>query len=72
MHVWVIVAVWGFALALAAVVLGFAAYEVIWKARRLEREQRRLAELVVKLSAVTTDLQAAGERAGELRARIQD
>ncbi len=39
---WIPIAAWGAAVLLAVVVLGFCAYEINWKAKRLQRDLRRL------------------------------
>jgi hypothetical protein len=54
---WIVVAAWSFAVVLAAVLLGFAAYELHWKRARLAHD----------LSL----LQADGQRLDELSAALR-
>ena len=42
MQGWIVVCAWAFAVVFAVVVLGFAGYEISWKARRLATERARL------------------------------
>jgi hypothetical protein len=60
--IWIPVAAWIVAVAVAAVVLGFAAYEIWWKAGRLRGDLRRLTALGEELTAVQRDLVAARQR----------
>ena len=62
--VWIPVLAWSVAVVVAAVVLGFAGYELWWKARRLQGDLRRLTALGDELSAVQRDLAAATRRSG--------
>jgi hypothetical protein len=55
---WIPIAAWGAAVLVAAVVLGFCAYEISWKAKRLQRDLRGLQDLAAQL--------------GELRARVTE
>jgi len=59
---WIVGGAWLFAVAVAVVVLGFAAYELRWKLHRLQTDVERLQVLVVELAAVGTALQASAER----------
>lgn len=72
MHVWIVVAAWVFALVVSIVVLGFAVYEVVWKARRLDSDRLALTALVAELTTVSQDLQTAAERARGLRPQARD
>lgn len=53
---------WIVALALAAVVLAFCAYEVIWKARRLRADLARLQALADRVEGLQHDIVAVQER----------
>lgn len=64
---WVVAAAWGAAVALALVVLGFAAYEISWKSARLRRDTARLGERQAELTAVQADLLIAQQRVGAAR-----
>jgi hypothetical protein len=70
-QVWIVVGVWVLAIVVGVVVLGFAAYEVVWKAQRLDRDRRRLAGVVTDLASVSQELQAAAVRAQQLRTQQQ-
>jgi hypothetical protein len=60
--VWIPVLVWVGAVVVAAIVLGFAGYEIWWKARRLQGDLQRLTVLGDELSAVRRELTAAQRR----------
>ncbi|MDQ1745438.1 MAG: hypothetical protein QOE23_3777 [Pseudonocardiales bacterium] len=62
MQAWIVFAAWGFAIVFALVVLGFAGYEISWKARRLTTERARLEQLMAELAQLGTRLQAAADR----------
>jgi len=66
MDTWVVVGAWIFAGLFAAVLLGFAAYELSWKSRRLLSDQAKLTAVSAQVSAVASDLQRAGARASQL------
>jgi hypothetical protein len=55
---WVPIAAWAAAVLVALVVLGFCAYEISWKAKRLQRDLRAL--------------QAVAGQAAELRGRVAE
>lgn len=55
---WIPIAAWSFAGVLALVVLGFCAYEIFWKAQRLQRD--------------VTRLQGLAEQVGELRGQLAE
>ncbi|MFN2561242.1 MAG: hypothetical protein ABR571_08120 [Jatrophihabitans sp.] len=57
MH-WVPIVAWAAAAVVALVVLGFCAYEITWKAKRLQRDLRML--------------QAVAGQAAELRGRVAE
>lgn len=65
--VWIPVLAWVGAVAVAAVVLGFAGYEIWWKARRLHSDLARLTSLGDELGAVQRDLAEAQRRLGASR-----
>lgn len=60
---WVPIAAWGAALVVAAVVLGFCAYEITWKANRLRRDVRTLHADLEALIDLQGQVAAARERA---------
>lgn len=62
MQAWIVVGAWAFAVLFALVVLGFAGYELRWKARRLTTERALLEQLAGELTAVGTQLQTAADR----------
>jgi hypothetical protein len=62
MQGWVVIGAWAFAIVFAVVLLGFAAYELVWKTRRLAGDQAKLQLLAAQLGAVGSELQAAAER----------
>ncbi len=47
----------------ALIVLGFCAYEIVGKSRRLRREMRRLEAATARLQTLRDDLVAAQQRA---------
>jgi hypothetical protein len=59
---WIPIAAWGLAAAFALVVLGFCAYEIFWKAQRLQRDLRRLQGLTEQLTELRGQLAEAQER----------
>ncbi|MEO6700570.1 MAG: hypothetical protein ABI140_15380 [Jatrophihabitantaceae bacterium] len=62
MQGWLVVGAWAFAVLFAIVVLGFAGYELSWKARRLATDRAKLAQLLAELSEVGARLQDAADR----------
>ena len=60
---WVPIAAWGAALVVAAVVLGFCAYEITWKANRLRRDVGTLRADLEALTDLQGQVAAARERA---------
>jgi hypothetical protein len=62
MQAWIVAGAWAFAVVFALVVLGFAGYELRWKARRLAAERAELEQLAAKLAALGTQLQSAADR----------
>ena len=62
MQGWIVVCAWAFAVVFAVVVLGFAGYEISWKARRLATERARLEQLAAELARTGADLQAAADK----------
>jgi hypothetical protein len=69
MQGWVIAGAWLFAVLVALVVLGFAAYELSWKCRRLLADSNRLIGLISELDGVSADLQRAADRARAISER---
>ena len=65
--VWIPIAAWGLAVAVGIVVLGFAAYELRWKAVRLQSDVQRMLALRNTLTELQHDLQSAQDRLGHLR-----
>jgi hypothetical protein len=59
---WIPIAAWCAALLIALVVLGFCAYEISWKARRLQRDLRGLQSLADDLTALRARVAEAQER----------
>jgi outer membrane murein-binding lipoprotein Lpp len=61
MH-WVPIGAWIGAAVVALFVLGFCAYEISWKAKRLQRDLRKLQELNLRIAAVQADVVATQQR----------
>jgi hypothetical protein len=59
---WIPIAAWGAAALLAVVVLGFCAYELNWKAKRLQRDLRRLQGVTDQLAALRARVAETQER----------
>jgi hypothetical protein len=59
---WIPVAAWCLAAVVALVVLGFCAYELAWKARRLRTDLSRLAEVSEQLGDLRAQLDSARRR----------
>jgi hypothetical protein len=64
---WVPVAAWGVAALLCVVVLGFGAYELAWKTRRLQRDLQQLRGLADQLTTLRGQVLAAQERVAATR-----
>lgn len=62
MQGWVVAGAWLFAVVFAIVVLGFAAYELTWKARRLAADRAKLDRISAELSVVGAQLRSAADR----------
>ncbi len=60
---WIPAVAWAAALAVAAVIIGFCAYELHWKSARLRSDLGRLQALGTRLRALQDDAVAAQERA---------
>jgi len=60
---------WIVAALIAAVVLGFCAYEIVWKANRLRRDLGKLEALNAELAELRAGLAAAQQRADAARSR---
>ena len=63
---WVVGGVWIGAGVLALLVLGFCAYELSWKARRLRREGARMQELGERAQALQGEVASVQQRAAQL------
>jgi len=72
MQVWLVAGAWLFAVLFAVVVLGFAGYELAWKARRLNADRAKLEQTRTDLTELSVRLQALAERAAGLRTAEQD
>jgi hypothetical protein len=59
---WVPIAAWAAAVVVAAVVLGFCAYEISWKAKRLQRDLRGLHEVTGQLADLRARLTETQDR----------
>jgi hypothetical protein len=59
---WIPVAAWAAAAVIALVVLGFCAYELAWKSKRLRADLRELHDLAGRAQLLRTDLAAVQER----------
>lgn len=59
---WIPVAAWSAAAVIALVVLGFCAYELAWKSKRLRGDLRQLQDLAGRAQALRGDLAAVQER----------
>lgn len=59
---WIPLIVWAAALVVAAVVLGFCAYEISWKARRMRDDLGKLRGLAERLAQLQADAAAAQQR----------
>lgn len=68
MH-WIPIGAWCGAALLALVVLGFWAYEIRWKTRRLQRDLRSLQALAEQLTAVRGRLTETQDRLAAARLR---
>lgn len=64
--IWIPITAWAVAVALALVVLGFAGYEVWWKAGRLQGDVQRMMALRENLATVQQELLATQDRIGQL------
>ena len=60
--VWIPIAAWGAAVLVAAVVLGFCAYEIVWKAKRLRTDLTQLQLMAEQVTDLRSQLAAAQER----------
>jgi hypothetical protein len=59
---WVPIAAWCFAALVTVVVLGFCAYEILWKTKRLRGDVRQLQAVADQLLELRGDLVRAQER----------
>jgi outer membrane murein-binding lipoprotein Lpp len=60
---------WAAAAVVAVIVLGFCAYEIIWKANRLRRDVTQLQVATEQLAELRAGLAAAQQRAAAARTR---
>jgi hypothetical protein len=60
--VWIPIAAWCAAALVAVVVLGFCAYEIAWKTRRLYRDMQKMDGLSAQLAALRGELAEAQQR----------
>ncbi len=65
----IVVLVWVGALVAALLILGFCAYELAWKLRRLRRDALALQATTAQLNTMQLELRRAQERVALLRAR---
>jgi hypothetical protein len=68
---WIVVGAWAFAVLLAMVVLGFAAYDLRWKTQRLLADRDKLTLVATKLGVVSADLQRTADRAKRASAEVR-
>lgn len=66
---WIPVIAWAAALALAAVTIGFCAYELHWKTARLRADLGRLQALGTRLRALKDEAVGAQQRAARTGVR---
>jgi hypothetical protein len=59
---WIPVVAWGAAALITVVVLGFCAYEIVWKTKRLRRDVRELQDVADRLGQLRTQLADAQQR----------
>jgi outer membrane murein-binding lipoprotein Lpp len=59
---WIPLFAWLGAVVVAAVVLGFCAYEIVWKTRRLERDVQHLQGLGDGVAQLQSQLAATQQR----------
>jgi hypothetical protein len=59
---WIPIVAWGAALLVAAVLLGFCAHEVTWKAKRLQRDLAALQGLAAQADELRGQLTRVQER----------
>ena len=60
--IWVPIAAWAGAVLFAVVVLGFCAYEIVWKARRLQSDLTRRHQTPTDALSLRDALQSSVER----------
>ncbi len=60
---WIPILAWAAAVAVAVVILGFCAYELVWKGKRLRADLAKLQTLTVQLRALQSDVAASQTRA---------
>lgn len=60
--VWIPIAAWCAAALIAVVLLGFCAYEIAWKTKRLNRDLRAMQGLAAQLAQLRADIAEAQQR----------
>lgn len=70
MH-WIPLAAWVAAAAIAVVVLGFGAYEIAWKSKRLRSDVGELLTLGVQLSELQGSIAAVQQRVASATAEVR-
>ena len=60
--VWIPIAAWCAAALVAVVVLGFCAYEIAWKTKRLYRDMQKMDGLSAQLGTLRGELAEAQQR----------
>ena len=66
--VWIPIFTWIGVLVFAAVILGFCAYELAWKARRLQADLAAFTELGARAQRLQVEVAATQARAARLNA----
>lgn len=59
---WLVIGAWIGAAVLAVVVLGYCAYEIVWKARRLQRDVAALQGVAAELAGLQASLASVQQR----------
>jgi hypothetical protein len=67
--IWIPLVAWAGALVVALVILGYCAYEVVWKANRLRADLARLQALQEQVEQLRRDAYEASTRAAALGVR---
>lgn len=59
---WISIGAWIGAAVVAVVVLGFCAYEIVWKARRLQADLGELTAVTARMTELQSQLAATQQR----------